>query len=477
MELASRVRTGAAEPPALPEAVAGLSRTRRLAGLAIATVALPALTVVLDGSGDALGLGSLLLLYLLLVVVVAAVGGRWPGILAAAASVLVVNWFFTPPFHTLVVESGDSVVELVVFAVVALIVSITGDYAARARSIAARSRIEADLISHVVARPVDELSLPGVLERVRATFGMTSASLVRTGPDGAEAVVASVGEVPDAPPSIRVSASTELVLLAHGPQLFAEDRAVLERLAAAAARTYESQHLAAHADRLSEAAQVRSALLASVGHDLRTPLAGLKAAVSGLRQDDVDWSEEERAELVATIEECADRLTALIADILDMTRLEVGAVSALLAPVAVDEVVSLALLDLAPGAAVRMDVPDDLPLVQADAALLVRVVANLVDNAVRHSPPRRPTVLVAREADGRVELSVRDHGPGVPRELWPIMFEPFQRLGDRASGSGAGLGLAIVHGFCSAMGVEVRPGETAGGGLTMTLAIPMAEAT
>ncbi len=477
MDLAEPAAASAAAPLALPGPAAGLSRPRRTAGLAIAAAALPALTFVLDRTRDALGLGSLLLIYLLVVVVVAAVGGRWPGILAAAASVLLVNWYFTPPFHTLVVESGDSVVELVVFAVVALIVSITGDYAARARSNAARSRIEADLISHVVARPVDELSLPEVLERVRVTFGMTSAALVRTGPDGAEAVVASVGDMPDAPASIRVSASAELVLLAHGPELFAEDRAVLERLAAAAARTYESQHLAAHADRLTEAAQVRSALLASVGHDLRTPLAGLKAAVSGLRQDDVEWSDEERAELVATIEECTDRLTALIADILDMTRLEVGAVSALLAPVAVDEVVSLALLDLPAGAAVRMDVPDDLPLVLADAALLVRVVANLVDNAVRHSPPRRAVEITAREAGDGVELAVRDHGAGVPRELWPVMFEPFQRLGDRASGSGAGLGLAIVHGFCSAMGVTVRPSETTGGGLTMVLEVPMAEAT
>lgn len=470
------------EPPAtsgpggraLPGPVAGTSPARRAAGFALAVVGLPGLTVLLETDPDAFAPGSRLLLYLLLVVVVAAVGGRWPGVVSAVASVLVVNWFFTPPFHTLTVESRDGVVELVVFAVVALIVSVTVDYAARARAHAARSRIEAEVMSHVVTRPIDDLSLPEILEKVRTTFGMTSASLVRTGPDGATTVLAAAGEVPEGEPSIRVAASGELLLLAHGPTLFAEDRTVLERMAAAAARTWESQHLAERAVRLSEAAQVRSALLASVGHDLRTPLSGLKAAVSGLRQADVVWSDDERAELVATIDESTDRLTALIADILDMTRIEVGAVSVQVAPVAVDEVASLALLDLPAGAAVRMDVPDDLPLVAADAALLVRVIANLVDNAARHSPPDRAVELTAREADGVVELAVRDHGPGVPSELWPVMFAPFQRLGDRASGSGAGLGLAIVQGFATAMGIEVRPAETPGGGLTMALTLPLA---
>lgn len=458
----------------LPGPVAGTSPARRAAGFAIAAATLPALTLLLEDDPDAFAPGSRLLMYLLVVVVVAAVGGRWPGVVSAVGSVLVVNWFFTPPFHTLTVESRDGVVELVVFAVVALVVSVTVDYAARARAHAARSSMEAEVISHVLTRPIDDLSLPEILEKVRRTFGMTSASLVRTGPDGATTVLVAVGGEADGEPSIRLSASGELMLLAHGPALFAEDRALLERMAAAAARAWEGQHLAEHAVRLSEAAQVRSALLASVGHDLRTPLSGLKAAVSGLRQQDVVWSDAERAELIAAIEESTDRLTALIADILDMTRIEVGAVSAQAAPVAVDEVTSLALLDLPAGAAVHMDVPDDLPLVTADAALLVRVVANLVDNAVRHSPRGRPVEIIAREADDGVELAIRDRGRGVPPDLWPVMFEPFQRLGERASGSGAGLGLAIVHGFCAAMGIDVQPQETPGGGLTMTLRLPLA---
>jgi two-component system sensor histidine kinase KdpD len=460
-------------PRALPHPAAGLSPRRRFAGLAIAIVGLPVLTLVLERSSSSFALGSLLLLYLLAVVIIAAVGGGWPGVLAAVASVLAANWFFTPPYRTLIVEGRDSVVELVVFGVVALIVSITVDYAARDRARAARSRMEADLISDLATRPLDDLSLPEILERVRSTFQMSSASLVRTGRTGGRSVVAAVGPVPEEEASIRVAASGELELLAHGPELFAEDRALLGRLATAAARAWEGQHLAAHADRLTEADRVRSALLASVGHDLRTPLSGLKAAISGLRQVDVAWSDEEREELLATIEDSTDRLSGLIADILDLTRIQVGSVIVRPANVAVDEITSLALLDL-PTHAVRMDIPDTLPLVSADSGLLERVIANLVDNAVRHSPPNRPAEIRAAVVGEGVRLSVVDHGPGVPNDLWPAMFAPFQRLGDRATGAGAGLGLAIVQGFCLAMDIPVEPADTPGGGLTMTLTLPLA---
>src|SRR5665647_2119320 len=203
------------------------------------------------------------------------------------------------------------------------------------------------------------------------------------------------------------------MLVGHGPQLFAEDRSVLERFAAAAALAWEGQHLAARADRLVEVDRVRSALLAAVGHDLRTPLSGLKAAVSSLRQDDVTWSPAEEAELLATIEESSDRLADLIANLLDMTRLQVGAGTAHPVPVALDEVVSRALLDV-PSDTLRMTIADALPLVSAGPGLLERVVANLVDNARRHTPDGRAVRLEAALTAGRVELRVIDSGPGVP---------------------------------------------------------------
>lgn len=455
----------------LPLPDAGLSPTRRWSGLAIALVGLPLLTRILVGQD--LALGSVLLLYVLADVVVAAVGGLWPGILAAAASLFAANWFLTPPYHTLAVENRDSIVELVVFAVVAIIVSLTVEVAARDRGRAARSGVEARLLSRFAARPAAELSLTQVLENVRTTFGMTSAALVRSTPAGDGAVIARVGPPEASPASIRVPAGGELVLVAHGPTLFAEDRRVLERLAAAAARAWEAQRLAAQADELTQTDRVRSALLAAVGHDLRTPLAGIKAAVSSLRQDDVAWSPEEQDELLATIEESSDRLTDLIANLLDMSRLQAGRVTVQLTAVALDEVVSRAVLDT-PTSAIVMEIPDTLPLVEADPGLLERAVANLVDNARRHSPAGRPVVLGASVSGGRVHLHVVDHGSGVAPESWGSMFAPFQRLDDRTDGAGVGLGLAIVKGFCDAMGVTVTPRTTAGGGLTMTLEIPLA---
>lgn len=467
-------RTDPAPVRELPAPAAGLSARRRAAGFVVAVVVLPLLTAVLDGSHGALALGSVLLLYLLTVVVVAVVGGTWPAVVAAVAAVLAANWFLTPPYHTLVVENRDAVVELVVFGLVAVVVAVAVELAARDRGRAERAGREVELLGQVSGRPAEQLSLPEVLEQVRATFGMGAAALVRTTNGGAPSVLASVGSSEGADDQeVRVPASAELELVLHGPALFAEDRSVLERLAAAAARAWETQHLVRLTDRLTEADRVRSALLASVGHDLRTPLAGLKAAVSSLRADDVEWSPDERADLLATVEESTDRLTALIADVLDATRIQVGAVTARLVPVAVDEVVALALLDVPTGAAV-MDIPDDLPLVRVDPGLLERVVANLVDNAVKHSPAGHPVEVCAGVAGGAVELRVVDHGAGVPPELWEAMFAPFQRLDDHAAGAGAGLGLAIVRGFATAMDVPVTPSQTPGRGLTMTLRLPVA---
>lgn len=429
------------------------------------------LTVVLGSLADDLRLGSLLLVYLLVVVVVAAVGGWWPGVLAAIASVLVANWFLTPPFSTFVVESREAVVELVVFTVVAIIVSAAVEIAARDRSRATRSRIEADLLSEVASRPADTLSVPELLEQIRATFAMTQVALLRHR-GGTDSVVAAAGAGPS-DWTIHVPASAELSLVLAGRELFAEDRSVLERLAAAAARAWETQHLSTLADRLTEVDHVRSALLAAVGHDLRTPLSSLKAAVSSLRQDDIDWLPDERTELLATIEDSADRLDALIANILDMTRIQVGAVAPHVTDVAVDEIVALAALDLPP-ASVHLEIPDDLPMVRADPGLLERVVANLLDNAVRHTRQGRPADVTTKVRAGAVEVAIADHGAGVPPHLWEAMFKPFQRLDDRAVGTGAGLGLAIVQGFCAAMDVPVAPTETPGGGLTMTLRLPIA---
>jgi two-component system sensor histidine kinase KdpD len=225
---------------------------------------------------------------------------------------------------------------------------------------------------------------------------------------------------------------------------------------------------AARAAELAEIDRLRAALLGAVGHDLRTPLAGIKVAVSSLRQPDVEFGPADRAELLATIEESADRLTGVIDNLLAVSRLQAGRLSADVRPTALDAVAATAMRGMA---GVELDVPDDLPLVLADPGLLERVIANLLANA-RAAAPKESTVVVRGTTDdGRVELAVIDHGPGIPAAAAEAAFAPFQRLDDH-TGGGLGLGLAIARGFTEAQGGTLTPTETPGGGLTMTISLP-----
>ena len=473
---APRVADGSRKSSLLPPTTGGLSSSRRMIGLVLVVVGLPALTAVLVLARDDLSLGTLLLLYLLAVVIVAVTGGILPAVLAAVASFLLANWYLTPPYHTFVVEQRDSVISLVVFVFVALVVSVTVDAAARRRVSEARTRAEVELLTRFTAEPVTETSLPAVLWQVRELFGMTTVALVEQQDNRAE-VVAIVGPPLEGTPALSVDINSSLRLVTAGPQLFAEDRQLLGRLADTAARAWEGQDLAekaAQAQQLAEIDRLRSALLAAVSHDLRTPLAGVKAAVTSLRQGDVTWTREEQDELLATIEGSADRLDDLITNLLAMSRLRAGALSVAVQPVALDGVVAQALLDMHDDQ-IEVDVPDNLPAVMADPGLLERVFANLVGNARRYSPPGK-CVQVGAEVleDGFVRLKVTDHGPGVPKGQWTAMFAPFQRLNDHSSDGGVGLGLAIARGFTEAMGGELAPSETPGGGLTMTVTIPRA---
>jgi two-component system sensor histidine kinase KdpD len=222
---------------------------------------------------------------------------------------------------------------------------------------------------------------------------------------------------------------------------------------------------------------VRSALLTAVSHDLRTPIAGIKAAASGLRQADVEWSDEDRAELLAAIEDGSDALAALVDDILAVSRIKAGAVSVHLGPVSVEDALSRVLAEH-PGAEVTAQIPRPLPDVRADEVLLQRVMANLLENARRFTPPTRAVEVVAEAVSGvasrpAVQIRIVDHGSGVPEDRWQEMFAPFQRLGDTTIG-GLGLGLAIAKGLTEAMSGTLTPQRTPGGGLTMCIELPAA---
>ncbi len=186
------------------------------------------------------------------------------------------------------------------------------------------------------------------------------------------------------------------------------------------------------------------------------------------------WSEDARDELLETADESLDRLTRLIENLLDMSRLEAGALGVSLAPVALDELVPLVLDAMGPeGAEVAVDVSEHLPEAYADAVLLERVLVNLLANALRYSPAGRPPLLAASCHAGSVEIRVVDRGPGVPQEQRERLFAPFQRLGDRDTSTGVGLGLALSQGLTTAMGGTLTADDTPGGGLTMTVTLPL----
>ena len=294
-------------------------------------------------------------------------------------------------------------------------------------------------------------------------------------------MAASVGRAPPSMPGqadLQVPVSDTVTLAATGPAPRPEDLRVLSAFAAQAATALERQRLTQQAEQAQgavEADRMRTALLAAVSHDLRSPLASAKAAVGSLRSHDVTWTPQDREELLATADESLDRLIRLVENLLDLSRLQAGALSVFLRPVALDELIPLALDDLGPGGHdVVVQLPEELPDCLADAALLERVVANLIANALRHSPPGSPPLLTASTLGDRVELHVVDHGPGIAPAHRDQMFAPFQRLGDTDNTTGVGLGLALSRGLTEAMGGSLTPQETPGGGLTMIVSLPSA---
>jgi two-component system sensor histidine kinase KdpD len=228
---------------------------------------------------------------------------------------------------------------------------------------------------------------------------------------------------------------------------------------------------------LEQGNRVRTALLAAVSHDLRTPLAGIKAAVTSLRSPDVQWSPTDEAELLATIEKSADRLHTIVANLLELSRLQSDAVRPIVDEIGLDDVVSRTVAAMPRAEHVDLRLAEDLPPVRADAGLLDRVVANLVDNALRHSPADRPVTVATSAVGDRVQLHVVDHGPGVPDAEKERMFAAFQRLGDAQSREGLGLGLAVARGLTEATGGLLIPEDTPGGGLTMVVDLPAAPTT
>lgn len=455
---------------------------RRLAGFAMA-IALPILfSLALAPFRGQVNLVSDMLLFLLVTVVCAMVGGFAVAVVAAVFSSVLLNYYFTPPLYTFNIQETNNAFALFVFVVVGLQVSWVMAMVTRRTREAARAAAEARTLADLAGASLGGDDRVGdMLARVRETFSLSSAALYSrssaTGDWTAIAVAADFGQAPIqlSAADVKVPVGPDLMLGLQGRLLEADDQRLLAAFAAQVAVAYDHQRLseeAAAAAPLAEANRTRTALLAAVGHDLRTPLAAAKASVSGLRSRDIRLGASDRDELLKAADESLDKLSALVDNLLDMSRLQAGAMAVVLAPTPIEEVAARALDGIGPQARkVLIDIPEGLPMAAADGGLLERVLANLIANALRHSPVAQPPSLTASCAANRVEIRVIDRGAGIPQADLERVFLPFQRLGDTDNSTGVGLGLALARGLTEAMGGTLEPEETPGGGLTMVVSL------
>jgi two-component system sensor histidine kinase KdpD len=470
------VTHAAASTLALPRTRGALTGRRVLGGFALTVVGLPLLTWLLATLRTPESLVADVLAFQLLIVIVALVGGVWPALTAALITGLAVDYFFVAPLYQLRIANPAQLVSLLIFLVVALLVSIVVDQAASRSRAATRSAAEAETLANVAASIIrGENAVEALANRMREAFGMSSVTVEYRGERVYEAGAVSPG---GADIRTRVELGDDGSVVLTGRELQASDRRILDAFVAQTEAALVQRDLRSQAEgilTLQEADRLRTALLAAVGHDLRTPLSAAVAAVSSLRSRDIAWSDKDRDELLETAEISLDRLGHLVSDLLDASRLQAGVLPIALTGVGLDEVVPLALDELGLGNhQIVVDVSPDLPPALCDPVLLQRVVVNLLSNAVRYSPVGSTPIVAASAFASRVELRVIDRGPGIPAAKLEEAFQPFQRLGDIDNTTGVGLGLALSNGFISAMGGTLEAEDTPGGGLTMVIGLPVA---
>ncbi len=445
-----------------------------LGGLAVLTAALWTLDRALD---QPLGLQLVVQIYLVHTIATALIGGMWPAVLAAVLSSLVVNWFFTPPVGTLTISAPENAAALLLFVVVAAAVSFVVHRSSRRADAALAAQQESAALAeltHTLLGSTEQLAL--LCRRAVDMFGVAGAAVLRRPDPGQAASIVVASDAFDATDTRQtqeeVDEHHDLVLT--GGVVSAHRKRLLTAYAAHAGAILARRHLqdqALHAGELSRDNVARTALLTAVSHDLRTPLTGIKAAIGSLRSNEVDFSAADRAELEEAIEDSADRLEALIGNLLDMSRLEVGALVAHPRTVDLGEVVPDAVRGSGLSDRVVWTLGDGARFVEADPGLLDRVLSNLVENAVRHQRGEQPVRIVTSRHRDLIEIRVSDTGPGIPQSERHRVFQPFQRHGDSGI-DGLGLGLAVARGLMEAMGGALEPEDTPGGGLTMVVSLP-----
>ncbi len=406
---------------------------------------------------------SLGAVYVLAVLPVSVVWGLAYAIPVSIASMLAFNWFFLPPTHTFSVREGENWFALAVYLVVAVVVSsLAARSRRRAREAEQRAR-ETALLARISTALLQGGAIGYELEQISPetaqVFGVAAASLVlgcdaaapgetrfalRVGGREIGALIVPAGRELDAAVEARFLPSLASLLAV------AVDRDVLQREAL-------------EAETLRRSDVVKTALLRAVSHDLRSPLTAISAAVSGLENSELRLDERDRADLLETIRLESDRLGRLVGNLLDLSRLEAGAVQPRKELWAVDELVGRALGVLGDQGRIEVELDPELPPVQVDAAQVERVLANVIENALKFSPPTGRVRVHGRLAAGEVIVEVLDEGAGLPEAELERVFEPFSR-GAGVNAPGAGLGLAIARGFAEANGGRVWAEPVASGG-------------
>jgi two-component system sensor histidine kinase KdpD len=510
--------------PHLPQRgqLARLPARRRLTGWVLALVGIPLLCALLVSVRSDLGNSSGLPELLAAVVIVAAVGGAVPAAVAALVSFGLADWFIIPPIHSFTIGRGADWGSLGAFLVVAALVSLLIDRLTRRNLVAARAKAESEALARLAGGAVmaGRSGTAEFVDEVRATFGLDGLVILARADDVTDGtgtdderptrmsgpskesewrVVASSGQqLPSRPEDGTFTAELAdgAVLVTGDTHLSADDRRLLGVFVAQLRMVQSQQRLeeaAASATSLAESNELRTALLAAVSHDLRTPLASIKASATSLLSDEVAWGPEAQRSFYETIDEEADRLNTLVGNLLDMSRLQTGALKLTLRPVGLEEVVFAALSSISGDTStVTVDVPETLSPILTDAALLERAIANLISNALAFAPDRVVHVVAGLEAPElpiaptgdpapapvpeRIELRIIDRGPGIPIDQRRAVFRPFQRLGDggNAHADGVGLGLAVARGFVEATAGHLTLDDTPGGGLTASISLPVA---
>jgi len=428
--------------------------------------------------------------YLLAVVLAAWAAGIAGGLAAAVLSAAALNFFFTPPAHTLRVERAGDVVALVVFLLVAVIVGSVVARALADRARATRRERETKLLNYFATKLLSGEAIGAVLEDFAAAlleqFDLAECSI--TAGDGqplrasASRTEAEPGVGVDVP--LRAGSGTLGTLVAvrraaAGP-FTPDELRLLEACARQAAVAIERVELAASAEgsRLdAEANQLRAALFSSVSHDLRTPLASIKASVTSLLDPESALDRDQRDELLRTVLEETDRLNLVVGKILDLARARAGAMTPEKQPTDVDEIVDSVVHRMGPslrGVRVRVVARDGTPEIRADPVQVDQVLTNLLENAVRFSPPGGEVVVSVAPWHGGVELRVADEGPGIPADERERVFEPFYRRND-GDRSGTGLGLAIARAIVVAHGGRIWIEGTPSGGAALVVHLPSGE--